>query len=112
LAALGGRRGLGGIVGGALLWIRRRPLWSLPVPRASSRPNARRFRCMAKYRIRHTDTDLEGEVGTFENDGEAVAWWFDYAHQHPAVQAGEIVLERDDGGHRWASVATHEADGT
>ena len=43
--------------------------------------------CVAVYRIRHTYTDLEGVVGTFENDGEAVAWWFDYAHQHPAVQA-------------------------
>jgi len=63
---------------------------------------------MGEYRIRHTDTDLEGVVGTFENDREAVAWWFDYAHQHPAVQAWEIVLERDDGGRRWASVATQE----
>ena len=65
---------------------------------------------MAEYRIRHTDTDLEGEAGTFDNDREAVAWWFDYAHQHPAVQAWEIVLERDDGGRRWASVSTHVAD--
>ncbi len=69
-------------------------------------------RSMAEYRIRHTDTDLEGEAGTFDNDREAVAWWFDYAHQHPAVQAWEIVLERDDGGRRWASVSTHVADGT
>jgi hypothetical protein len=67
---------------------------------------------MAVYRIRHTDTDLEGVVGTFENDQEAVAWWFDYAHAHPAVQVWEIVLERDDGGKRWASVPTHGSGST
>ena len=59
----------------------------------------------AEYRIRHTDTDLKGVVGTFENDREAIVWWSDYADHHPAVQVWEIVLERDDGGRRWASVA-------
>jgi hypothetical protein len=61
---------------------------------------------MAKYRIRHTAQDADGETRAFGSDRDAKEWWTNYSLDHLRRQSLGLILERQDGT-EWIPVSTH-----